>query len=216
MTGQPSSTRSHGHADPAHGADARRQPRGVGTGRQGRTARAAGTVAAGLVLTLAAVTLFPALLGYERYAITGGSMQGTIDRGSLVYSERAPVSELERGDVITYEPPAGSGLAGRTTHRIVWVGRDGEGRRLFRTKGDANAAADPWTFTLDRPTQARYAWHVPYVGYVISALSLRPVRILVIGLPAFLVALALIGAAWREAGDEARRRAARPACDLEG
>ena len=97
------------------------------------------------------LVLLPSLLGWQRYAIVSGSMTGTYDRGSLVLDEVVPVGELQVGDVITYTPPAGDHLI---THRIAWIGRDPSGARAYRTKGDANPVADPWTFRLDRPTQA--------------------------------------------------------------
>ena len=59
--------------------------------------------------------LLPALLGYQRYVITSGSMTGTYDRGSLVYDSVVPTSSLKVGDVITFGPP---GHAGLVTHRI--------------------------------------------------------------------------------------------------
>jgi len=169
-----------------------------------RSALTAAIVAAGL--GLAAVMLLPALVGFERYVITGSSMTGTYDRGSVLYAKAVPVADLEVGDVITYEPPPGSGPDGLVTHRIVSIRNDPREGRVFRTKGDANASRDPWKFTLDGPTQARAEFAVPYVGYAISALAIREVRMAVIGLPALLIAFALLRRMWREAGEEARRR----------
>ena len=58
-------------------------------------------------VALAAAVLLPALLGFQRYVITSGSMTGTYDRGSLVYDRVVPTSSLKVGDVITYDPPRG-------------------------------------------------------------------------------------------------------------
>jgi signal peptidase len=157
-------------------------------------------VALAAAVVLGAVMLLPPLAGYERYVITGDSMRGSIERGSVVYAERAPVRSLRVGDVITYTPPGGGG---KVTHRIAWAGRGNDGGRAFRTRGDANAAADPWTFELRRTTQARVVAHVPYVGYAIAALSVRWVRLIVVGVPAALVAWAVLAGAWREARAEA-------------
>ena len=143
-------------------------------------------------LGLAGLMLLPGLLGYQRYVITSGSMTGTYDRGSIVFDDVVSVSDLRVGDAITYTPPPGSGPSGRITHRIVWIGSDQFGRSALRTQGDANESADPWTFTLDGQTQARVAFHVPYVGYVLSALAIRQARMLLIGLPALLIAVAIV------------------------
>ena len=142
-------------------------------------------------LGLAALIFVPTLLGFERYAITGGSMDGTYDAGSIVYEREVPVAELRVGDVITYDPPAKARVDGLVTHRIVAIDGDGA-KSLFRTRGDANDAPDPWRFQLDQPTQARASFAVPYLGYALAALDVRAVRILVIGVPALLIAIAAL------------------------
>lgn len=152
---------------------------------------------------MALAVLGPAALGYERYAITGDSMSGSYDRGSMVFAERVPIGELRVGDVITYEPPPGTNVEGIVTHRIIAIRDRGEGRTL-RTKGDANGAPDPWRFTLAGPDQARAAFSVPHLGYVLAALSLRWVRMLAIGVPALLVAVALSIRLIREVRGEVR------------
>lgn len=145
-----------------------------------------------VLVALSALMLVPALLGYDRYVVTGGSMGGAIPRGAIVYEERVAVSRLRPGDVITYTPP---GRVARVTHRIVAIGPGG----VMRTKGDANAAPDPWRFTPAGPVLPVVRFHVPVAGYAFAALGLRWVRIVVIGLPALLVGLWLLRAACREA-----------------
>jgi len=161
-------------------------------------------VAAGLCR--AATMLVPPVLGLQRYIVTGGSMDGTYDRGSIVFDEEVAVADLAVGDVITYRPPPEAGIEGLVTHRIVSIRDRGTQGPFFRTKGDANESVDPWRFTLDQPTQARVSFHVPYVGYALAALSIREVRMLVIGLPALLIAIALAARLWRETGAEASAR----------
>jgi signal peptidase I len=164
--------------------------------RVGTTLLLAAGVLMGTLLVL------PALAGYQRYAIVSGSMTGTYDRGSVVFDEVVPVSELRVGDVITYKPPAGSGPTGLVTHRISAITRDRDGSRVFRTKGDANQVADPWTFELAGPRQARVRAGVPYVGYAIAALSDRRLRMLIVGLPAALIALSSLAGLWRASQPE--------------
>jgi len=157
-----------------------------------RLGTALATALCAVCLSLAGLMLLPGLLGYQRYVITSGSMTGTYDRGSIVFDDVVPVSDLRVGDAITNTPPTGSGPTGRITHRIVWIGSDQFGRPALRTQGDANESADPWTFTLDGQSQARVAFHVPYVGYVLSALAIRQARMLLIGLPALVIAVAIV------------------------
>lgn len=158
--------------------------------------RVASAAAIALAVPAALLVLVPALLGWERYAIVSGSMAGSYGKGTLVLDEVVPVDALRVGDVITYRPPAGDHLL---THRIVRIGRDADGR-VFRTKGDANAVADPWSFRLERPTQARVRVGIPYAGYALAALARRDVRLAVIGLPALLIALVQLAGLWRRLG----------------
>ena len=120
-----------------------------------------------------------------------------------MFDQVVPVASLKVGDVITYRPPAGAGPDHLITHRIAAITTDKSGARVFRTKGDANQVADPWTFTLSNPKQAKVRAGVPYVGFVISALSDRRVRMIVIGLPALLIAFSSLAGLWRESGGEA-------------
>jgi signal peptidase len=138
-----------------------------------------------LVMALALAFLLPAAFGLQRYVITGGSMEGTYDLGSVVFEESVPVSELQVGDVITYVPPAESGIDTLVTHRIITI--DGT---TFQTQGDANPDPDPWTFELTAATQSRVTSSVPYVGYLVIALGDRSTRMVVIGVPAAIIALA--------------------------
>jgi signal peptidase len=147
------------------------------------------------LLALAAAMLLPPVAGLERYVITGGSMGDALPRGSIAYEEVVPVARIGAGDVITYRPPNHSALV---THRVVWIGRDGLGARLLRTRGDANPERDPWTFRLNRSEQARVVFHLPLAGYALAALSVHWVRVAVLGGPALLIAICAFGGAWRE------------------
>ena len=160
-----------------------------------RTSRRIGsgliTTASIVGVVIVAIMLVPALLGFDRYVITGGSMSGTFERGSLVFEREVPVTDLEAGDIITYLPPTDSGVTELVTHRILSVTEDASAPSglVFQTQGDANASADPWTFTLAAATQPRVEGWIPTLGWVFIALSIPMVRMLAIGIPAALIAL---------------------------
>ncbi len=140
-----------------------------------------------LVTLLGVAFLLPSLLGYQRYVITGTSMTGTIDLGSVVFEDVVPVADLHVGDVITYQPPPASGIDHLVTHRIIAKKGD-----KFRTQGDAVPERDPWTFELTAHDQPRVSYHVPYVGFLFLGLADRAIRMAVISVPAafvFLLAL---------------------------
>jgi signal peptidase I len=155
------------------------------------------------LLAIAVLILVPPLLGYQRYVITGGSMGGALPRGSIAYDEVVPTEHIRVGDVITYRPPNGDR---RLTHRVVWIGRRRNGVRLYRTRGDASPAADPKAVLLPNDGQARMVFHVPVVGYLVAALSVRPVRVAAIGVPALAIAISAYAGPIRR---RRRRRAER-------
>ena len=157
---------------------------------------------AALAIVVVAIVV-PALLGMQRYVITGGSMTGTISKGSVIYSKLTPTDRLKVGDVITFRPP---GYTSTITHRIIGIDQGQDGKLVFRTKGDFNEAADPWKANLMEPRQARYVFHIPAIGYFLAALAIRQVRMILIGLPALIIAVSLLWSLWRKAGDEVERQ----------
>lgn len=168
-------------------------------------ARRLATMAAGglgrvlllLAVVVLAATFLPTLLGYQRYVLVGHSMEPTIHKGSLVFDEIVPVARLRRGDVITYVPPT-SGEP--VTHRIVAIETGPGGQRVFRTKGDNNEKADLRPFTLREPEQARVAFDIPGLGWLFIVLADPQVRMLLLALPAVLLALWTLAGVWRQGG----------------
>jgi signal peptidase len=162
-----------------------------------RVAGGLGRAVLGLACLVLIASLVPAVLGYERYVLVGRSMEPTLTRGSLVFDEVVPTASLKVGDVITYVPP---GASVPTTHRIVRTEIGADGRRVFRTKGDNNAKEDLHPFTLDRPTQTRVAFSVPYAGHLFILLADPRARMLLLAFPALLLALLGLAKLWRDAG----------------
>lgn len=157
--------------------------------------RLAGALPLLVAFGLGLVILVPALLGFQRYVILTGSMTGTYDPGSIVFDRVVPTASLQAGDVITFKPP---GEMRPVTHRIKAI-KHIRGQRVFTTKGDANKIADLWSpMTLREDHQAKVAFSVPYAGYVVEALTERRWRMIVIGIPAGLIALLTLRGLWRE------------------
>jgi len=75
--------------------------------------------------------------GLGTFIVTGGSMEPSIHKGSLVLVQPVSPSEIKVGDVITFQQ-----YDQTTTHRVIAVGRDERGL-VFKTKGDANVVTDP-------------------------------------------------------------------------
>lgn len=135
---------------------------------------------------LAAALMFvPSFMGYERYVLTGKSMTGTINKGSLVFDEVVPTRSLKVGDIITYQPP---GHKAPFTHRIIKIQPDPKGR-IFTTKGDANSVKDPLPVQFNQRTQARFKFAVPHLGWPFIWLANPTHRFVALGLPIVLIAL---------------------------
>src|SRR6266852_3874179 len=75
--------------------------------------------------------------GLSTFIVTGGSMEPSIHKGSLVLVQPVSPSEISVGDVITFQQ-----YDQTTTHRVIAVSQNSAGR-VFKTKGDANVVADP-------------------------------------------------------------------------
>ncbi|GAA2031249.1 hypothetical protein GCM10009740_21290 [Terrabacter terrae] len=170
---------------------ARQQTERASTAR--RLSRWSANLVVTVVIAACAAWLLPSLMGYSRYVITGGSMTGTYDKGSIVLEKPVPVNGLKVGDVITYLPPADSGVSNLVTHRILEMKPAAGGGMLFTTKGDANPKPDPWHFTLVSQEQPVVQLGVPHAGWVLIALADRNTRMMVIGGPAALIALVALG-----------------------
>ena len=172
--------------------------------------RLAGTLTLVVAAALAAAMWVPALAGFERYEIRTGSMGGRYAAGSLLLDRRAPTADLRVGDVITYRPPAAAGVPRLITHRIVDLGTQPDGQRWFRTKGDANPAADPWTFELRQAEQARAVVGIPHLGRVLAVFDTPLGRLVLIVVPAALLALGALADLWRRLGDPRAPRSRAP------
>ncbi|MET1038050.1 MAG: signal peptidase I [Aeromicrobium sp.] len=158
-----------------------------------------------ILATLAGVAyIAPSLVGYERYVITGGSMSGTFEKGSVAVEKPVPVAEIGVGDVITYLPPADSGVTQLVTHRIISDTVLEDGTRQLQTQGDANPDPDPWKFSLTEGTQPVVSFTVPHVGWAFVALADRETRMMIIGVPAGLIALASLVELARAVGGDRR------------
>jgi signal peptidase I len=165
----------------------------------GRLASVVGGVAAGAAVLLAlfvvALGVGPRLLPYRAYVIESGSMNPTIPVGAVAVLRPVHAAELRVGDIITFtRPDTGRGLV---THRIVRI-EGPAGARVLVTKGDANPVPDAWRV----PVQGagwRYAFQVPYAGYVVAVLNLAVVRLAAFGVVALLLGAAAVRRIWSPA-----------------
>jgi signal peptidase I len=167
-----------------------------------RIARRAVSVATWLVVACAAAVAIavglPSVLGFKSFTVMSGSMEPAIGTGSVVVERPIAPSEARVGDVVTFKDPEGTGRL--ITHRVTRVRFSGA-TASFVTKGDANNNSERWTVPADGSI-GRVAYHVPKVGYAMAYAGGRNGRLLLIVLPALLLAAFEIARIWRP--DEAK------------
>ena len=141
------------------------------------------------------LTIGPRVFHYRTATMLTGSMVPTINPGDVILDTQEPTSDIAIGQIITYHIPIDDHRV--ESHRVVWLRHAKDGAVVFRTKGDANTAPDPWTARASTPTVWRVRAVLPVVGSVIRALR-QPVMHLLLGiaLPAALV-LGLLVTIWR-------------------
>jgi signal peptidase I len=165
-TGRPALPGEPAAADTAAGAVRSPTWRAVG----GHATNLLIAAALSLVAIFCALVVGLVITGHRIEQVITGSMQPTIPIGSLVVTERVPVSHLHVGDILVFPNP--DNTQETIVHRIVWLNHDAAGDLLVRTKGDYNTLRDSWT--LSRPVSAdadRVGWILPGAGTVASDLQ---------------------------------------------
>jgi signal peptidase I len=156
-------------------------------------ARVTTALVAGAVVTF--VAGYAALLaaGYKPVAVYSGSMVPTLGVGSLAVDRVVPASSVRVGDVITFNDPYVKGRL--VTHRVAKIVPTDHGL-AYRTKGDANAARDPWAIRLNDKV-GRVAFDVPVAGYMLWYAHTREIRALLLFVVAAFVLVSLLRRIWR-------------------
>ena len=147
------------------------------------------TVVMVLVVLLALTLVGGRLFGMQTYAVLSGSMEPAYPTGALLYVRKVDPADIQPGQVITFL------LDEHTvaTHRVVEVIPDPEeaGIYRYRTKGDANEAADAGLvhcrIVLGTPVAC-----VPYLGYVITWIQNPPGTYIAISAAAVLLLLVFL------------------------
>ncbi|HUJ56687.1 MAG TPA: signal peptidase I [Gaiellaceae bacterium] len=167
-----------------------------GTGAWRWVKRVVGTLlllaATAAILGLAAITVGPHLFDYQALVVRSGSMSPTIPTGSVVFYRPVQASEVKVGDVIVFSEPGKPDT--KVTHRVYSIG-NGPNGKYFQTKGDANGGPDPWHVPAVG-TGWKAVWHVPVVGYVLFDIQSTYGRLLLLLVPAALLAAITLWEIW--------------------
>jgi len=122
----------------------------------------------GVLVLLAAVAPFvvyavPGVIGADHgLVVLSGSMEPKMSPGDAVIVREAPPSEIEEGDIITFQTDTET----PTTHRVVDI-QETENSVAYVTKGDANEEADRGTVPHSRVV-GEVVLVIPFLGHVIQ------------------------------------------------
>lgn len=158
-----------------------------------------------LLVFLAFVVMSP-MLPTKKYLLTyivsSGSMEPTIQTGSIAFVKPVEQKEIKKGDVITFLSPKDQKLT--ILHRVYKI-KNTKNVLSFETKGDNNNAEDNWEVPAVN-LQGRYLFSIPLLGHI-AALMKKPLGfILMIGVPALFLIILQIKTIREGINEEVERR----------
>jgi signal peptidase len=156
------------------------------------------------LLALVLLGLLPNLGWYRTETVLSGSMKPYFSPGDIVVVTPEPTRDVRVGQVISYHIPVGDHHV--QSHRVIKVVRGGD-HPLVRTKGDANAAPDPWTARLNGGTAWQVRAVVPKAGWAIVWLRTPAIRRFAIFVVPLLLAILGLLRIWRAPGNDERDEA---------
>ena len=157
-----------------------------------RIIRSVGLALTVLLLSAALFTLIAPRFGWRVDTVLSGSMEPKLGIGSVVVTRPIPSQDIKTGDVITFRSPLNGQLV---SHRVIAI-IDGN-PVIFRTKGDANQTADPFTVPASNLV-GKISFHIPYLGYFAQFIKTRWGVLLTLFVPGLIIIASEIRNMWRE------------------
>lgn len=138
------------------------------------------------LISLAFVVMSPILPSKKyllTYIVSSGSMEPTIQTGSVAFVKPILANEIKKGDIVTFTSP--KDINQTILHRIFKVDKS-KNNLFFQTKGDDNNAPDNWKVSASG-IRGKYFFSIPLLGHI-AAFMKKPLGfILTIGVPAILL-----------------------------
>lgn len=141
------------------------------------------TLIVAMVAVFAFVLVTLRIAGFRTFTVMSGSMEPELPVGALIYIKPVNYYDLKVGDVISFVANKENTVV---THRIVDIEVDNNDTSVwrFRTKGDANAAADAQTVHC-RNVLGVPIITIPQIGFIAHYLQRPPgiyIALVVVGL----------------------------------
>lgn len=130
----------------------------------------------------------PTIRDHKVLSVISGSMEPAIHTGDVIIIRPvARMEEIAEGDIITFRTKAEHDML--ITHRVVGIISVNKVPKAFVTKGDANDSEDLSTVSFEQVV-GRYAFRVPYFGYISSFIR-KPLGVVLVVIVPGLVLIAL-------------------------
>jgi len=124
-----------------------------------------------LIIVIGGLFLILYACGIVPYVVLSGSMEPTIETGSVCFiNKHADYNSIKEKDIIAYQMKDGTLI----THRVVEVTDSG-----LKTKGDNNKDIDGSTITKNEFVGKNIFW-IPKVGYLIKTFQSTKGKIILI------------------------------------
>ena len=124
-----------------------------------------------LIIVIGGLFLILYVCGIVPYVVLSGSMEPTIETGSLCFiNKHAKFIGLKEKDIIAFKTKDGTLI----THRVIEINDNG-----VKTKGDNNGDADGGYTTANNYVGKNIFW-IPKVGYVVKAFQTTKGKIILI------------------------------------
>lgn len=148
--------------------------------------RSVSILLAALLILLCRAAYRP-IRGIRVHVVLSGSMQPTLQVGSILITRSETLARYYPGDIILFQ--ASYPQATLIAHRLVRWTQSSTGATVAETKGDANSNGDPWQI---RPNQilGKKVIVVPWLGYGFHAVTTHSGFVLVSTIIFFTVVLA--------------------------
>jgi|GEM_PF-1087923 len=136
------------------------------------------------------------------YIVATGSMEPAIKTGSIALVRPVEVKTVKKGDIITFTSP--NDPKQTILHRVYEV-KEKNNSRFFRTKGDNNNAPDSWTVS-SMAVKGSYISAIPYLGHPAALLKTQKGFVLLIIIPAIILAILQVKTIKEGIEEEVERR----------
>ena len=134
-----------------------------------------------LIVGILFIVLFT--IGIKPYVVESGSMQPTIQTGSLSFvNTKFSYDNIKENDIIAFKNTSGTPV----THRVIKITQKG-----FETKGDSNTRSDGITTTKGNYI-GKTIYSIPKLGYAVGFIQTTKGKIILITLIVIIFASALL------------------------